>query len=261
MGRVSQPHPLFLISPDAHAPQPRPILRAAIRHAHPADRHPRVDAAEPCADREDQKHPVTKVLRRMAVSALTTCLALSSPRVAMHGGDTVPKAACGGALDKRALEPLLVDGKELEVVGDSRIDTRGKSRRRCEISVGDWPAVGLEVKKIDKVYDPMGNLDSFRFENREEIEDPPGPRRRRVSRPSCARLASASGCWSWRARFCGGLRRICRRRTHRQNNVPARPRAGRRRCPWPDAGGGDVPGARAGPPALLPVAGLTGHRF
>lgn len=40
---------------------------------------------------------------------------------------------------------------------------------------------------------------------------------------------------------------------------PARPRAGR--CPLPGAGGGDVPGARAGPPALRPVAGLRRARF
>ncbi|MFJ7063439.1 transposase [Streptomyces microflavus] len=45
--------------------------------------------------------------------------------------------------------------------------------------------------------------------------------------------------------------------TCRQNDVPARPRAGRR-CPSPGAGGGDVPGAQSGPPALLPVAEQSG---
>jgi putative transposase len=48
------------------------------------------------------------------------------------------------------------------------------------------------------------------------------------------------------------LRRTCRRRTCRENDVPARPRARRRRDPRD----GDVPGARPRPPALLPVARL-----
>ncbi|RSS37278.1 hypothetical protein EF902_33215 [Streptomyces sp. WAC05858] len=64
---------------------------------------------------------------------------------------------------------------------------------------------------------------------------------------------SAAGWWEL-------PRRVCRRRSRRQDDVPARPRADCRRCPLPGAGGGDVPGARTGPPALLPVAGPPGHR-
>ena len=85
----------------------------------------------------------------------------------------------------------------------------------------------------------------------------PGDRSAR-SRPSCARPTSASGCWSRRTRCCAGRRRICRRRTCRENDVPARPRAGRRR--HAGAGRGDVPGAQDRPPALLPVARRAGHR-
>lgn len=72
----------------------------------------------------------------------------------------------------------------------------------------------------------------------------PGPRRRRLSLPRCARPANGSGCWS--------------RRTWRQNDVLASPRVGRRRCP--SKGAGDLPGAQSGPPALLPLAGPAGHR-
>ena len=77
-----------------------------------------------------------------------------------------------------------------------------------------------------------------------------------VSRPSCVSCSAATGCWSRRTRSCAGLRRICRRRTCRENDVPARPRARRRR----GSRHGDVPGAQAGPPALLPLARRTGHR-
>ncbi|WP_406384365.1 hypothetical protein [Streptomyces sp. NBC_01618] len=76
-------------------------------------------------------------------------------------------------MNKKKLDPFLVDGEELKVVGDSLIDTKGKSQGRCEISVDDWLVANLEVDKVDKLYDPMGDLDSFRFRNREEIKDLP----------------------------------------------------------------------------------------
>ena len=74
--------------------------------------------------------------------------------------------------------------------------------------------------------------------------------------PSCVRPGNGSSCSSRRTRSCAVLRRICRRRTCRENDVPARPRAGRRRDPRH----GDVPGAQDRPPALLPLAGEPGHR-
>ena len=76
-------------------------------------------------------------------------------------------------------------------------------------------------------------------------------RRPGASRPSCAKRAGGSSCWSRRTRSCAGRRRICRRRTCREKALPARQRARRRRDPRR----GDVPGAQARPPALLPLAG------
>ncbi len=70
------------------------------------------------------------------------------------------------------------------------------------------------------------------------------------------RRTSGSSCSSRRTRSCAGRRRICRRRICRENDVPARPRAGRRRDPRH----GDVPGAQDRSPALLPVARRPGHR-
>ena len=80
--------------------------------------------------------------------------------------------------------------------------------------------------------------------------------RRPVSRLSCGSCVAGTGCWSRRTRSCAGRRRICRRRTCREKDLPARQRAGRRRDPRR----GDVPGAQARPPALLPLAGQPGHR-
>ena len=83
----------------------------------------------------------------------------------------------------------------------------------------------------------------------------PGVDARRVRRAARA-ATSVTGCSSRRTRCCAARRRICRRRTCRENDVPARPRAGRRRDPRR----GDVPGAQDRPTALLPVAGRPGHR-
>ncbi|MEU2135445.1 ATP-binding protein, partial [Streptomyces sp. NPDC018352] len=66
-----------------------------------------------------------------------------------------------------------------------------------------------------------------------------------MSRPSCARPVSASGCWSRRTRYCGGLRRICRRRTCRQNDVPAL-------SPTKTA---EAPAAEQVPPTRIPLPG------
>ncbi|WP_328399472.1 hypothetical protein OHS70_21540 [Streptomyces sp. NBC_00390] len=76
-------------------------------------------------------------------------------------------------LNEKALEPFLVDGEKIEVKGDSVIDTGTKTSGSCNIEVDDWLVVGLEVDKVDKLYDPMGELDSFRFQNREKIESLP----------------------------------------------------------------------------------------
>ncbi|MEW2487859.1 hypothetical protein [Streptomyces sp. NPDC048411] len=116
---------------------------------------------------------MTKVLRRTAACALTAGLALSLTACGSGREYTVPKEACGISINERTLDPFLFDGKELKVVGDSLIDTKGKGQGRCEISVDDWLVANLEVDKVDKLYDPMGDLDSFRFKNRDEIKDLP----------------------------------------------------------------------------------------
>ncbi|GJF23647.1 MULTISPECIES: transposase [Streptomyces] len=51
--------------------------------------------------------------------------------------------------------------------------------------------------------------------------------------------SNGSGCWSRRTKFCGGLRRICRRRTCRQNgrtpHTPIPTRCGHTSCLRPTA--------------------------
>ncbi|MEL5956872.1 hypothetical protein AADR41_19210 [Streptomyces sp. CLV115] len=111
--------------------------------------------------------------RCLAASVLNCCLALSLTACGGGRGYAVPKEACGVPLSEKKIDPFLVDGNELKVVGDSLLDTKGKSQGRCEISVDDWLVANLEVDKVDKLYDPMGDLDSFRFRNREKIEDLP----------------------------------------------------------------------------------------
>jgi hypothetical protein len=69
---------------------------------------------------------------------------------------------------------------------------------------------------------------------------------RAVSPMRCVRRTSGSSCSSRRTRSCAARRAICRRPTCRGNDVPARPRARRRRAsrgPRPPRrrGGGRVP--------------------
>ncbi|MBX9399614.1 hypothetical protein K4749_40470 [Streptomyces sp. TRM72054] len=114
-----------------------------------------------------------RYLRRALAPALMGCLALSL--TACGGGReyTVPDEACGVPLNEKMIEPFLVDGKELKVVGDLLIDSKGKTWAKCEISVDDWLVIGLQVDQVDKLYDPMDDSESFRFENRTTMENLP----------------------------------------------------------------------------------------
>ncbi|MEU8619201.1 hypothetical protein [Streptomyces sp. NPDC048623] len=112
---------------------------------------------------------MTHVLRRTAASLLTSCLALS---LAACGGGreyAVPKQVCGVALTEKALSPFLVDGDKLTVVGDSLVKPREKTWGRCEIRVDGALIVGLQVDRVDKLYDPMDESEEFRFRNRAKM--------------------------------------------------------------------------------------------
>ena len=97
----------------------------------------------------------------------------------------------------------------------------------------------------------------------EQLAEPSGSSTKdfgRVRPPtSSSRTASCgNGCGSSRrrTRCCAERRRICRRRTCRENDLPPRPRARRRR----GSRHGDVSGPEDRPSALLPVAPLRSER-
>ncbi|MEU8705896.1 hypothetical protein [Streptomyces sp. NPDC048565] len=77
----------------------------------------------------------------------------------------LPEDLCGVPVGGEELSPLLPDGETLEVVGDP-LTVNGST---CEVSVDDHWAVSVQVEKVEKFYDPMGKLDSFRFTNRKKI--------------------------------------------------------------------------------------------
>ena len=56
-----------------------------------------------------------------------------------------------------------------------------------------------------------------------DVEDGAGPASPRPRRRAAGARNAGSGCWSRRTRSCAARRRICRRRTCRENDVPARP--------------------------------------
>ncbi|MFE7951118.1 hypothetical protein [Streptomyces sp. NPDC057426] len=109
-------------------------------------------------------------MRHVAATTLTCCLALAL--TACGGGReyTVPEAACGVPLGEKALEPFLVDGEKIEVVGDSLVESGTGTQGTCELRVDGKEMVHLRVHKVDKIYDPMADLDAFRFTNRAKME-------------------------------------------------------------------------------------------
>ena len=56
-----------------------------------------------------------------------------------------------------------------------------------------------------------------------DVEDGVMPGTTAAETRTCGRPASGSGCSSNRTRCCAGLRPTCRRRTCRENDLPARP--------------------------------------
>jgi hypothetical protein len=106
-------------------------------------------------------------------SALTLCLALLLTACGSGREYTVPKEACGVTLDEKRLDPFLFDGKKLEVTGGSLIETGTNTQGACTIRVDGKDVVHLRVDKVDKIYDPMAELDAFRFTNREKMEGLP----------------------------------------------------------------------------------------
>ncbi|MFH9292298.1 hypothetical protein [Streptomyces sp. NPDC017520] len=78
----------------------------------------------------------------------------------------IPKEACGVPMGEKELTPLLPHGEKLDVVGDSVVKKVGSY---CSINVDNYRAVSFSVEQVDKFYDPMGELDSFRFTNRKKM--------------------------------------------------------------------------------------------
>ncbi|MFI2291367.1 hypothetical protein [Streptomyces niveus] len=105
----------------------------------------------------------------LAASALACGLALSLG--ACDGGReyTVPPEACGVPVGEKALDPFLVDGKELKVLGKPLATSKGN----CAIWVDEWLVVNLRLEKVDKLYDPMDESEEFRFKNRAKVKDVP----------------------------------------------------------------------------------------
>lgn len=110
-----------------------------------------------------------KTSRRLAASALACCLALSLGACGEGREYTVPQEACGVPVSDKALDPFLVDGKELKVLGKPLAMSKGN----CAVWVDEWLAVNLRLEKVDKLYDPMDESEEFRFKNRAKTKDLP----------------------------------------------------------------------------------------
>ncbi|MEU2182732.1 hypothetical protein [Streptomyces thermolilacinus] len=107
--------------------------------------------------------------RRATACAITFCLALS---LAACGGGreyTIPQEACGVPLDATTLDPFLLDGKKFEEVGEP-LGARGVAYPRgCDLRVDGSTVVFVHLYREEELVDPMGELVSHQFENREKI--------------------------------------------------------------------------------------------
>jgi hypothetical protein len=112
-------------------------------------------------------------LQRTVGCALTTGLALLLSGCGGGREYTVPKEACGVPLNKKVLDPFLMDGEKLEAKDGSVIETGEDTQGACAIRVDGKLVVHLRVDKVDKIYDPMDPSEDFRFTNREKMKDLP----------------------------------------------------------------------------------------
>ncbi|MFD9952431.1 hypothetical protein [[Kitasatospora] papulosa] len=112
---------------------------------------------------------MTRRLFRTAAPAVVCGLGLLLAGCGGGRAYALPKDLCGVPVDQDALSPLLQDGEKLDVVGDPL----ATSTSICAVSVDHYPAVSIQADRTDKFYDPMAELESFRFTNRKEMPTPP----------------------------------------------------------------------------------------
>ncbi|MFG3407550.1 hypothetical protein [Streptomyces sp. NPDC048142] len=78
----------------------------------------------------------------------------------------IPKEVCGVPAGEKELTPLLPHGEKFEENGDSIVTKTGSY---CGVIVDNYQVISLLVDQVDKFYDPMGKLSSFRFTNRKKM--------------------------------------------------------------------------------------------
>ncbi|GGR20444.1 hypothetical protein [Streptomyces roseolus] len=139
---------------------------------------------------------------RPIVLALTAVTALSLTACAKGRDYAVPQQACGVTLNEKTLDPFLIDGEKMEIVGDSLIETGEDTRGHCEIRVDGKRLVYLRVAKVDKLYDPSGEEEAFRFTDRETMKDLPFAG---VGALGDAAAMVSTACASTKARFLSVL--------------------------------------------------------
>ncbi|MFE3662966.1 hypothetical protein ACFXOR_08360 [Streptomyces sp. NPDC059164] len=111
-----------------------------------------------------------RVAARMMLLAVFCGISLLASGCGTSREYAIPEDACGVPLGEEELTPLLPDGEKVKVNGDPIVANSGSY---CGLSVDDYPAVSLAVEQVDKFYDPMGKLGSFRFTNRKKMEPLP----------------------------------------------------------------------------------------
>ncbi|MFF7145926.1 hypothetical protein [Streptomyces nodosus] len=82
-------------------------------------------------------------------------------------GYSVPTSVCGFPAPESVVGPLLPDGDKVrEVPGGS---DSGGTTQGCDVLVDQKRALTVTVSKVKKFYDPMSELESFKFTDRAEM--------------------------------------------------------------------------------------------
>ena len=108
------------------------------------------------------------------IAAATAAVGLAATLSGCSGGGqeyAAPGKVCGAQVKKDTLLPLLPDGEKVKEQPADSIE----SDSGCDIVVDDKIALSVYEEYVSKPYDPMAELESYKFKHRQRISGLPFP--------------------------------------------------------------------------------------
>ncbi|MCF6526397.1 hypothetical protein [Streptomyces sp. JJ36] len=117
--------------------------------------------------------PTSRVLRaaRTATAGLALALALSLTGCGEDREYAVPETVCGVTMPEDTVAPLLPAGERLTEDGE----TLPEKRAKCGVTVDDTQVLSVLFNRVQELYDPMAESESYKFTHRERMSGLPFP--------------------------------------------------------------------------------------